>query len=269
RAVAARSSHRVRVFDSRGQLLADSAGSSAAQPPEVPAEVRQALGAGTGEREGQDRVSGAAELAVAARLERGVQVRGVVQITAPLLPIQLSLLHAVLIAIAAVVVGAIAAALFAFWQADSLLQPLGELTRMARWVGAGDLGHRVALAERGPLRVVSDALNAMGEQLQAQVSALESERRRLSAILATMADGVIIADAAGTVVLINAAAQRILRVPPRRGVGSSFVEVVRDHELARELQAAFAASRRQDAPRVIQLSGSPPRYVRVDVATLR
>src|SRR5581483_9113418 len=86
--------------------------------------------------------------------------------------------------------------------------------------------------------------------------------------LATMADGVIIADAAGTVVLVNAAAQRILRVPPRRGVGSSFVEVVRDHELARELQAAFAASR-QDAPRVIQLSGSPPRYVRVDVAPLR
>src|SRR5436190_17434743 len=141
------------------------------------------------------------------------------------------LAQAPLIVLAAILISWLAAALVADWQARGLLRSLGELAQMARWLGQGDLDHRVARADRGPFGPLAEALNAMGERLQEQVGALSAERNRLSAILAGMADGVLIVDAADTVVLLNAAAQRILRVPPGRGVGDSAAQVLRDHEL--------------------------------------
>src|SRR5206468_7912794 len=159
----------------------------------------------------------------------------------------------------------LAAALLADWQALSLLRPLGELVRMARWLGQGDLEHRVADARRGPFAPLAAALNAMGDRLQQQVGALSAERNRLSAILASMADGVVIVDAAGTVVLLNPAAQRILRVPTGRGVGDSAVQVLRDHELAEAVRAVLAGTRPAAIPRLLQL-GQPGRWVRAGVS---
>src|SRR5262245_18547982 len=173
--------------------------------------------------------------------------------------------QAPLLVLAAILIAWLAAALLADWQARSLLRPLGELAQMARWLGQGDLEHRVSGARQGPFGPLAAALNAMGDRLQQQVGALNAERDRLSAILAGMADGVVIVDGAGAVVLINQAARRILHVPSGRDVGDSAVQVLRDHELAEAVRATLAG--RAPAPWLLQL-GQPRRWVRAAVTPL-
>src|SRR4051794_23544690 len=170
--------------------------------------------------------------------------------------------QAVLVIVATVMVGGPATRILSGWQTSALLGPLAEVARMARWLGKGDLDHRIALADSGPLREVGDAMNQMAERLREQVGALTAERARHSAVLATMADGILIADSRGDVVLVNSAARDILRVPHGRGAGDTFIQVVRDHELAASLQAVLRGEANATEPRTYAI-GSPPRYVRV------
>ena len=71
----------------------------------------------------------------------------------------------------------------------------------------------------------------MADQLQEKVTVLAEEESLVSAILDSMADGVIITDDEGSVRLINPAAARLLGTARERALGRSFAQAVRQHQL--------------------------------------
>jgi two-component system phosphate regulon sensor histidine kinase PhoR len=85
----------------------------------------------------------------------------------------------------------------------------------------------------------------MADSLKGMVQNLSSERNRLSAVLATMADGVIVTGPTGNVLLLNQAAEELLRVPGSKAGGRRLVELVRDHNIYRLTSDCLATGKPQ------------------------
>jgi two-component system phosphate regulon sensor histidine kinase PhoR len=104
------------------------------------------------------------------------------------------------------------------------------------------------------------AINEMAQALGRQVTAAEAEHAQLAAILETMADGVIVLDADGRVVVINRAAVELVGARADAAKGRSLVDVARDYELAATVRTALRDDTTQQ--RLIEL-GHPSRQVRI------
>ncbi|HEY3821192.1 MAG TPA: ATP-binding protein [Polyangiaceae bacterium] len=105
---------------------------------------------------------------------------------------------------------AIAAALALGWLASRLAaRPLRAMTESATRIAQGDYAI-VPSTSPDDFGILSRTLASLGAQLEAKLRELTEERDRLSAILAGMAEGVLVVDATGKVVLANPAAEMIL-----------------------------------------------------------
>ncbi|MDQ3539362.1 MAG: cell wall metabolism sensor histidine kinase WalK [Chloroflexota bacterium] len=149
-----------------------------------------------------------------------------------------------LIAAAAAIVMSIGIAWFI---AGRIAGPLEDLRRQAHAVGDGDLGVRVIPAETRELAEVGYAFNAMTEELQASLSALEQTRLRLEAVLSGLVDGVVLTNEDGLVLRMNNAAENLLDADGDVAVGKGFVQVCRDHELNQLLRRALDGESSQAA----------------------
>jgi two-component system phosphate regulon sensor histidine kinase PhoR len=105
---------------------------------------------------------------------------------------------------------AIIAALALGWLASRLAaRPLRAMTESATRIAQGDYAI-VPSTSPDDFGVLSRTLAALAAQLEAKLGELTDERDRLSAILAGMAEGVLVVDASREVVLANPAAETIL-----------------------------------------------------------
>lgn len=100
--------------------------------------------------------------------------------------------------------------LLAYLVSRSFTRPIECLRTMAVGVADGDLSHRVGLRRSDELGQLGQALNHMADELESRVSRLAAEEEQSAEILTAMSDGVLVLDASGAVVRVNAAAARML-----------------------------------------------------------
>ncbi len=134
-------------------------------------------------------------------------------------------------------------------------RPLRQLTAAARRLAQGDLDHTVPGGLAPETRELAQALNAMTVSLKRILTDYASERDKLSAILATMNDGVALLDEQGGIILVNPAASEFLGFPAGVQEGQRFIEIVRDHELS----ALVSQCREAGGPRSLELQLAPER----------
>ena len=103
-------------------------------------------------------------------------------------------------------------------------------------IDAGDLDHRIRAESSGDTGELVAAFNRMATSLTSMMGDLSGERNKLSAVMETMSDGVIVVDSSGDVELLNGAAATLFGVDP--GVDPETpLSIGHDHEL-RQLVAA-------------------------------
>ena len=103
-------------------------------------------------------------------------------------------------------------------------------------IDAGDLDHRIRAESSGDTGDLVAAFNRMATSLTSMMGDLSGERNKLSAVMETMSDGVIVVDSSGDVELLNGAAATLFGVDP--GVDPETpLSIGYDHEL-RQLVAA-------------------------------
>ena len=129
------------------------------------------------------------------------------------------------------ILAALVAAGLAVLVSNYAIRPLRQLTRMAEALADGRYDGGLLGPRDDEIGQLNQAFNRMAIQLSTQISALQNEQTRLSAVLAHMTDGVLIVDATGRVQLINPAAEEMFRITSEEAVGSSLVEVVRHHQI--------------------------------------
>ncbi len=147
-------------------------------------------------------------------------------------PVDHSLVHniAFLISLAGLIVG-LGISLI---HTNRYIDDLKALTEAAKELGEGKYQENNLVLMQNSLpeiRDLSEALQKTALQIEDQITALSKERAMLSAVLAQMTDGVLIADKSGRVQLLNKEAEKLFMVNEEDALERSVVEVMRHHRL--------------------------------------
>jgi two-component system phosphate regulon sensor histidine kinase PhoR len=229
--------HRVTLVDSTGRVLGDSDFDPSrlgelenhATRPEI-VEARR-NGVGRARRVSPSR--GDAELYAAARAPLGT-ARVAVEMTA----VDRIVGGARRDVLTAGLVAAAVALLLAWLFSRSVSRPVAELSAVASAIAGGDLTRRPSLVAPGEVGDLATALHRMSEQLAARLAALERDDALMTALVDSLDEGVVAADAAGTVVRVNAAARALFGVTA--SVPFSSDQLPRDPALRAALEEAIA-----------------------------
>ena len=223
---------RVTLIAPDGTVLADNREDPASLANQgVQPEVERALDAGVGINARRDGAAGEELIYVAAPVIVGDTVQGVARIAAPAAHIgggvNGSLIMIALIGLA----GTVLAVLIGYIGAARTTHSIAGLTEGARQLAAGELDYRVNAQASDETQELAQAFNRMAVSLRDLVRDLSLERGKLTAVLNTMADGVVVIDGNGSIVLVNHAAEQILNIEGEDVQDRRFTEIIRDHNM--------------------------------------
>jgi two-component system, OmpR family, phosphate regulon sensor histidine kinase PhoR len=148
------------------------------------------------------------------------------------------------VGVAALLLGGSAVGL-ALVTAERAARPIRHLTTVARRIAAGEPRARMLPHSRDDVGELIRAFNEMTDQLGRRLDQLGEERRQLATVLEYMADGVLIADEAGLVRMLNPAATRLLKTTETAALGRSVAQVIRHHQLIELWQRCRADAKEQ------------------------
>ena len=115
-------------------------------------------------------------------------------------------------------------------------------------LAAGDLDREeIRSLATGSTEDLASAFIRMSEAIRGTVRDLSGERNKLTAVLDTMADGIVVVEADGRVSLMNQAAQLLLDVRTTDIQGTPLSETARDHELLELVSSSLQAHEMRQA----------------------
>ena len=162
----------------------------------------------------------------------------------------------------------------AVFNALTITQPVKELLRGVRSIAGGDFEARIALPVGGELGELLDGFNDMASQLEAyneaNIEELTAAQVKQQSLIATMADGALLLDSEGRVVLVNPTARRLFRWEGRNLEGTRLMEELPEG-LNVELQAPLESLLENDKESTdVRCSfGEPPRTLRIVLQSVR
>ena len=112
-----------------------------------------------------------------------------------------------------------------------IIWSMNKLINGISLISEGYLDHRVPAISRDETLDLSNAFNQMAETVSATIHTLSSERNTLSALLDTMADGVIVTNEDGNITLLNKMAKQIFNLENSEYLGLRLADAIRDFEI--------------------------------------
>ena len=223
---------RITIIDENGVVLGDSDENPATMENHgTRPEVIEALSAGAGSSIRYSSTLGREMMYVAVPVTMDGEVVGISRVSLPLTEINESLGYITRTVIGGAALAAVIAVLLAFQLSKATTAPVKKLTQISRRIAGGELDQEIEVTSRDEVGELTRAFNQMSARLREMVALLTSERDRMTAIVSTMEDGVIIVDDDGKVSMVNKAAEAMFGLSESEVVGHTFIEAVRDHEL--------------------------------------
>ena len=156
----------------------------------------------------------------------------------------------------------------------TIIRPVKELLRGVRSIAGGNFETRIALPVGGELGELLEGFNTMASQLEvykaANIEELRAEQVKQQSLIATMADGAVLLDAEGRIVLVNPTARRLFRWEARNLEGKEVIGELPDR-LAMELAGALQnlVSSERESTDVRCSFGEPSRTLRIVLQSVR
>ncbi len=110
----------------------------------------------------------------------------------------------------ALVFGLVISVLLSFLLSKTMITPIERLTAGAERVAQGDFSHRIEVASRDEIGVLTGTFNDMALRLRSTIAEAENERNKLGTLFLHMTDGVVAFSREGEVIQSNPAAERLL-----------------------------------------------------------
>ncbi|WP_254944234.1 ATP-binding protein [Cyanobium sp. AMD-g] len=160
------------------------------------------------------------------------------------------------------------------FNALTITQPVKELLRGVRSIAGGNFETRIALPVGGELGELLNGFNTMASQLEvykaANIEELTAAQVKQQSLIATMADGAVLLDAEGHIVLANPTARRLFRWEGRNLEGSELAGELPDR-LAMELHDPLESLilNERDNTEVRCSFGDPSRTLRIVLQSVR
>ena len=208
-------------------------------------EIMDALTLGIGESTRYSTTLGLQMMYLAVPISDQEGVLGVARVALPLTQVEDSVNQIIIIIIIAIVVTAGLVILATWFITRITTRPLREITRAARKIASGKFGQKIMIDTRDESEELGHAFNEMSIRLQEMLETISGDRARLASIMDNIADGVILTDSEGNVVIANQAAEKLFNIKEEEVKTKSFIETVRDHEINNLLVACLNTGREQ------------------------
>jgi len=130
-------------------------------------------------------------------------------------------------AIGWIFIGGMVVFLFIYLGVSSyMVQPLIKLSAVAERFAEGDLKERVRPAGVAEIASLGSSFNMMAEELRRTITRLAEERAQAQAMLVSMADGVLVTDPNGIVLLVNQSAEEMCSIDGRQVIGQPLAAAI-------------------------------------------
>ncbi len=235
--LAERGNCRVTVIDRSGQVLGDSEKTVDAVPrmenhgdrPEIQAALAGQVGTSLRHSQTMEHPM----LYLALPLSNKERVSGVLRVAVPLTAIAELRREIRLIVLGSLLIALILSVVLGAWLAGRLTRPLARLTQVAETYAKGNFAAEPPASSIRELRVLSESLTSMAKAISTTIDTLKTERNQATAILESMAEGVIAVDSRGSVILVNPAATTLLNLDTKQAPGRTLFELIRMPEMQR------------------------------------
>jgi two-component system phosphate regulon sensor histidine kinase PhoR len=252
---------RVTIIALDGRVLGDSQEDpSAMENHATRPEVRDALASGLGESTRFSTTLGEQMMYVAVPITSQGEILGVARVALLLIAVQNSVNQVTLIISLAMVTMTLLAIVAAGLIARLTTRPIREVTEASQRIASGELGQKIPVRTRDETGQLAQAFNEMSSYLHKLVGDISTERTKLQTVLANMADGVIMADMEGKILLANQTTERLFNFREKDVITKPLIEVVRDHEIDEILKLCLRTVQTQTAQFE---SGISKRFLRV------
>lgn len=131
----------------------------------------------------------------------------------------------------AVVIGALVA--------SGVLKPVDKMMRVSRRYAEGDFSRRIAPVADDELGDLAGTLNSMAQAIEDKMREIGNQNQKLSAVFNSMIEGVMVMDREGRIVSVNPAVERVFGVERGNIEGRTFLEAIRNNDLAEVITAAL------------------------------
>ncbi len=129
--------------------------------------------------------------------------------------------------------------LLCYWALGKVLGPLEEASESARELANRHARQTDSLPHTDEIGELMTTLNALSLRLQETQTELQREKEKSEAMLTRMADGIIVTDISGRIILFNPAAERIFGIPAQRALDKTVMDVFMDYDLSTMLARAL------------------------------
>jgi two-component system phosphate regulon sensor histidine kinase PhoR len=237
---------RVTIIALNGTVLGDSHEDPATMENHATRpEVIDALASGLGESTRYSTTLGEQMMYVAVPVTNQSTIVGIARVALPLVAVQDSVNQITLIIILAIVVTAVLAVVAAVLIGRATTRPLREVTKASKRMASGELGQKIPVRTRDETGQLAQAFNEMSLNLNKLVGDISIEKTKIQTVLANMADGVIMTDVEGKIVLANQATERLFKFREKDVINKPLIEVVHDHEADEILKLCLRTSQTQ------------------------
>jgi two-component system phosphate regulon sensor histidine kinase PhoR len=225
RDLASKINARVQVFDTKNNLIADS---SRSHEPEDPAQPLKSFSCMLCHPEARSREL----MSVSQPLSTAGHTIGRATVSMSLFGVKQAAARTRRVILSALVIAAAIAAVLSQRLAFSIAKPITDISAISEKMATGDLSVRANTAGTDEVARLASSFNGMAMTIQKMLREMTDERDRMETILTTMADGIIITDKSGRVVLFNKASETIFARQAVEAIGQSVSELDLHPELA-------------------------------------
>ncbi len=219
--------YRVTVISLDGRVLGDSdRDSSTMENHRGRPEVREALAKGSGMSMRHSDTLQDELLYVAIRVVRNEKTAGFIRLSKQLRAVDAAVNSLRIKIFAAVISILLTTGLFSIGQMERIRRLTRQIGAFSRSLAGGAVGNRLYLERAGEFDEIAESLNAMSMELQNTIAASEEEKNRLTVILRSVPDVLMILDSQGIVQLSSAASRSYFGDAPLRG--KQVFEVIRN-----------------------------------------
>lgn len=237
---------RITIIAPDGTVLADSFENPADMENHADRpEVRDALANGIGETTRYSITLEEQMMYVAVPVTANNDVLGVARVALPITSVADSVSRITRIIIIATAVIAVLSVIAAYFIARRTTQPIRKLTKAVKGISTGQIEQKIAVTTNDEIGTLARAFNEMSANLKANIEAISTEKTKIANILSKMADGVIMTDITGIVLLTNPTASKIFGFKEDDAFNKPVIEIARDHEVDEVLKLCLETHKEQ------------------------
>lgn len=164
-------------------------------------------------------------------VKKGSTIIGVVRLSIPLQQVKVIISRVQNRIVVAAVVAILVALLAGNLLAGRLAEPLKQMAHIAREMAGGKFTVRMAVRGKDEMAVLAESFNLLAVRLADKMKEVQDQQEKLTAVLNSMADGVIAVDHKKRILLTNPSADGLFSIPLRSAQGKELLHSIRHFEL--------------------------------------